>query len=555
MTVKAPFAFARIPRAVWYPDWGDRVSHDVPFKDGWSGALTLKLTAATELLIGGERRKATDQQAGEVWPVQLPDGTYAIPPSSLQGMIRNIMEIACFGKLGPWVEDNTYEKKSKPAKSNNTAKADSAHKMLGHSSQEHVGQFRTEATSSGKLDLPSLIFGAVGDAKEGAWFRHSLKRRAAFGWGCAVAGTKAVAADYEDKANVEYDKKYVPATAADASVLLEPKPTYFPIYVRQHSISNSPSSLAHGETYASYEPAKSGSNATSFGHSELSGIKIWPATLDSRFSALPRAPIKAGNNSRRDANSNSTKTQVKLNALPAGTTFDPVTLHIHNLRAVELGALIWALTLGQDKAIGCGESPLRHRIGMGKPFGMGSLKLSIAGGNLVPNASPRHALKGEVACAQMRTMMADFVRGMDKVCDGLGSWKNGTVSATPANPVEWTETVQVLAVRKAAAPISGKPDTYMQLGSSADSGNGTYIGERKASNFLLPFNNDEGWELIRSGDDTSRPPTQNDGQLNHQNNAPARGRRDTVKGGSAAKQSRFPTERRTRGVRADHGRG
>ncbi len=108
MAITAPFQFARIPRAVWFPEWGDLVSHDVPFIDGYSGTIDIEIEAMTPLLIGGPRRKATETKAGEVWPVRLPDGTYAIPGSSLQGMIRNILEIACFGKLGPWVEQRRF---------------------------------------------------------------------------------------------------------------------------------------------------------------------------------------------------------------------------------------------------------------------------------------------------------------------------------------------------------------------------------------------------------------------------------------------------------------
>ena len=748
MTVKAPFAFARIPRAVWYPDWGDRVSHDVPFKDGWSGTLTISLEAATELLIGGERRKANDQRAGEVWPVQLPDGTYAIPPSSLQGMIRSVLEIACFGKLGPWVEERRFgvrdisgsatgrenymrrmtelghagtevdpfkprskagwlikdgdqvklvkcamarmhiddiinsvtqvkqrevrqrltsrsdaKNRSKawvsvtggwkikisnpiekpwrhssghilysrctfgndldasliltgkpnegidrnrlkkwdfvfhsPTRENvsgvksasisddvfrdfllihqppkgsgqpinpnwdywehdfyngepipvfyieemdkegqakisaigtafmfKLAQTNSTHDMLANSKSggdnEHIRKWSGSSSAedkTGRLDLPSLIFGAVG-GNQGDWFRYSLKRRAAFGWATTAEKTL-VKAQNSDNGN---------------SILLGPKPSYVPIYVRQQQQPDGQHRIANRQPYASYTPDTADSNVHRK-EPELSGVKIWPAAQDRHRSAtfsVSENPPKIGNAVKN-----------KLNALPAGTEFGSVTLHVHNLRAMELGALIWALTLGQAEAIG-GESPLRHRIGMGKPFGLGSLKLSITGGNLIPNALPGETLEREAACAQMHSMMIDFVSEMDKICDRLGSWKNGIVSATPANPVKWAETLQVKALQKAATPESDNPEPYMLLGSPTDKGNGTYIGARKVGDFLPPFNDDKGWELLRSGDDTSRPPTQNGAQLDHQNNAPASGRRDTVKGGSAVNQSNFRQEK------------
>jgi CRISPR-associated protein (TIGR03986 family) len=108
MSVSAPFRFAPIHRWVYFPEWGPLVTHDVPFRDGWSGEIELDITAVTPLLVGGARRKPTDALEGEVWPVQLPDGRWAIPPSSLQGMVRSILEIATFAQLGPWIDDKRF---------------------------------------------------------------------------------------------------------------------------------------------------------------------------------------------------------------------------------------------------------------------------------------------------------------------------------------------------------------------------------------------------------------------------------------------------------------
>ena len=108
MPVKAPFRFARINRWIYEPKWADLVSHDVPFADGLSGEAEVEITATSSILVGGDRRKATAQNVGEVRPFQLPDGTYAIPGSALQGMARAILEIASFGRLGPWVADRKF---------------------------------------------------------------------------------------------------------------------------------------------------------------------------------------------------------------------------------------------------------------------------------------------------------------------------------------------------------------------------------------------------------------------------------------------------------------
>ena len=105
MAVHAPFRFAPIADKVYFPGWGNLVTHDIPFKDGLSGQIVIEIEAMTPLLVGGPRRKAQKAQEGEVWPFQLHDGKYAIPGSSIQGMVRGVLEIAAFGRLGPFVLD------------------------------------------------------------------------------------------------------------------------------------------------------------------------------------------------------------------------------------------------------------------------------------------------------------------------------------------------------------------------------------------------------------------------------------------------------------------
>lgn len=104
MTISAPFRFARINRWVFKPSWGQLVSHDVPFSDGYSGVIEFTIKSQTPLMVGGPRTAGDDS----VSPFQLPCGRYAIPSSSIQGMIRSILEIATFGKLGPFVQDRRF---------------------------------------------------------------------------------------------------------------------------------------------------------------------------------------------------------------------------------------------------------------------------------------------------------------------------------------------------------------------------------------------------------------------------------------------------------------
>lgn len=95
----APYNFVPLSPWVHIPPWSRAVSHDLPFADGYSGVLHLTLTNHTPLLVGGQQTRATRQAAGQVRPFKLPDGRYALPGSSIKGLLRAVVEIAAFGRM------------------------------------------------------------------------------------------------------------------------------------------------------------------------------------------------------------------------------------------------------------------------------------------------------------------------------------------------------------------------------------------------------------------------------------------------------------------------
>jgi CRISPR-associated protein (TIGR03986 family) len=97
--VYAPYNFVPLASWVYIPAWGRQVSHDIPFKDGYSGKISYTLTADSPLLVGGKQTKATKDAPGEVRPFKLPDERYAIPGSSIKGMLRAVTEIVGFGRM------------------------------------------------------------------------------------------------------------------------------------------------------------------------------------------------------------------------------------------------------------------------------------------------------------------------------------------------------------------------------------------------------------------------------------------------------------------------
>jgi hypothetical protein len=183
-----------------------------------------------------------------------------------------------------------------------------------------------------KTDIAEAIFGYVED-------KHPREK--------ARAG-RVFFTDATTKSVVEY-----PATK---SILLSsPKPTTFQHYLVQDNVN--PKNLKH---YASNPPAKEKAGDTT-----IRGHKLYwhkEQVVDQS----------------QDANSDTQTSLIKpINPNPATTfTFD---IHFENLSRVELGTLLWVLSIGGDKAkeFGIGKTGEDYRLslGMGKPLGMGAVKI------------------------------------------------------------------------------------------------------------------------------------------------------------------------------------
>ena len=99
--LKAPYNFVELNHDVFIPDWGEHISHDVPFSDGEDGLIEVELTNRTPLFIrNGVGASASEK---ETWSSHIvrPDGTraYFLPGSSIKGMLRAVLEILSFGRL------------------------------------------------------------------------------------------------------------------------------------------------------------------------------------------------------------------------------------------------------------------------------------------------------------------------------------------------------------------------------------------------------------------------------------------------------------------------
>lgn len=124
MPVKSPYNFVPAPteKEVFNPDWADQVSHDIPFSDGESGEIDIKITAETPIFIRNghskgdaetfrsylervnknkDYRPTTKEQKRIERYLSFSnyEGKYFIPSTSLKGMFRNVLEIITSSRM------------------------------------------------------------------------------------------------------------------------------------------------------------------------------------------------------------------------------------------------------------------------------------------------------------------------------------------------------------------------------------------------------------------------------------------------------------------------
>lgn len=151
VVVKSSYNFLPPAKKVFYPDWADKVSHDIPFSDGLCGKIELSITAKSPIYIRNAHTKAMHKaysdwissmfrkfknkneandnnyipfhswikdknNLGEI-PNAVNDylefskdkDKYFLPSTSVKGMIRNVLEIISASKLNiEFIDDNKF---------------------------------------------------------------------------------------------------------------------------------------------------------------------------------------------------------------------------------------------------------------------------------------------------------------------------------------------------------------------------------------------------------------------------------------------------------------
>lgn len=108
-TIRAPFNFVPLSSNVYFPKWAKQISQDIPFSDGVSGTIELKITAESPIFVRNGHTKKDAEEKNEIYKSfsKTEDGRYFIPATSLKGAVRNVLEIMSFGKMSR-IDDKRY---------------------------------------------------------------------------------------------------------------------------------------------------------------------------------------------------------------------------------------------------------------------------------------------------------------------------------------------------------------------------------------------------------------------------------------------------------------
>jgi hypothetical protein len=230
--------------------------------------------------------------------------------------------------------------------------------LICHTSPVHL----QEPGDQHGYDLADLLFGTINSQKQDDALRGRVS--------CEIARA-------EGRARPE---------AQPPTILNSPKPSYFPNYLTQPVDPHS--WKLKKDQYVTYIRTDAACAPT------LRGFKRYPVR------PLADAQVQELTDQQRGNRS----VQVRLHTLPPQTRFEG-RIVFHNLKPVELGALLWLLTWG-------GKTELRHSLGMGKPFGFGQVRIELQADRcrLIPNdpAEPEAALTPE----RIEQLMRAFVQTM-----------------------------------------------------------------------------------------------------------------------------------------------
>lgn len=108
--ITSPYNFVPLSDKVVMPFWAKHISHDIPFENGLSGVLNLKIKAESPIYVrnGVFRKDVEKENKQEINSFNYFENKQFIPATSIKGMLRSVMEIMSFGRMANKVDDNRY---------------------------------------------------------------------------------------------------------------------------------------------------------------------------------------------------------------------------------------------------------------------------------------------------------------------------------------------------------------------------------------------------------------------------------------------------------------
>ena len=124
--MKSPFNFVPVSEKVYFSDWSEQISQDVPFSDGVSGIIHLHITTHTPTFVRNGHTKEDANNKNETYnSFSKIKERYFIPATSIKGEVRNILELLSFSKMDidrsclfaqrEWDKPDLYTLKSNPS--------------------------------------------------------------------------------------------------------------------------------------------------------------------------------------------------------------------------------------------------------------------------------------------------------------------------------------------------------------------------------------------------------------------------------------------------------
>lgn len=104
------YNFVPLNEQVYYPEWSERVSQDIPFSDGEDGIIDVTFHNVSPLFVRNGSADRNNQDPHSAHIMVGDKRLYFIPATSIKGMLRTTLEIISFGKMAQY-NDRFFSKR------------------------------------------------------------------------------------------------------------------------------------------------------------------------------------------------------------------------------------------------------------------------------------------------------------------------------------------------------------------------------------------------------------------------------------------------------------